>query len=240
MEVLRTMQQMNSEFDLNNDNTAFGSVGRLRVSTEDDCCEGTINTRSSRQPLHVETPENAIRGDGRFDGMDFRRPVRSRDISVLTEKHKSSISVVQRPEEWISVEVTVDSGACVTVMPAGLCTGIPIIDNFFSKSGVEYEVANGESIPNLGERRCEVMTVGSLVPKSIVFQIVDVHKPLLSITACSDMGYDCYLGKEGGSLRDRITGETIPLDRQGSLYTLKMWVRQDQGHKPEAGFSRPV
>ena len=70
------------------------------------------------------------------------------------------------------------------------------------------------------------MTIGSMIPKRIVFQIADVHKPLLSITACSDMGYDCYLGKEGGSLRDRATGEVIPLERRGSLYTLKMWVRQ--------------
>ena len=70
------------------------------------------------------------------------------------------------------------------------------------------------------------MTVGSMIPKRILFQIADAPTPLLSITACSDMGYDCYLGKEGGSLRDRLTGETIPLQRQGSLYTLKMWVRQ--------------
>ena len=83
------------------------------------------------------------------------------------------------------------------------------------------------------------MTVGSLVPKRIVFQIADVHKPLLSITACSDMGYDCYLGKEGGNLRDRVTDEMIPLERQGSLYTLKMWVRQDQGRRPDSGFRGP-
>ena len=88
-------------------------------------------------------------------------------------------------------------------------------------------MANGESIANIGERRCQVMTVGSMAPKRIVFQNTDVHKPLLSITACSDMGYDCYLGKEGGSLRDRTTGEIIPLERRGSLYSLKMWVRQD-------------
>ena len=158
----------------------------------------------------------------------------------MTVKNAPAISAVQpRADDWIQVEVTVDSGACVTVMPAGLCTGIPIVDNVFSKSGTEYEVANGDSIPNLGERRCEVMTVGSLAPKLIVFQIADVHKPLLSVTACSDMGFDCFLGKEGGSLRDRVTGETIPLERQGSLYTLKMWVRQDQGHKPSSGFSGP-
>ena len=64
------------------------------------------------------------------------------------------------------------------------------------------------------------MTICSMIPKRIVFQIADVHKPLLSITACSDMGYDCYLGKEGVSLRDRVTGEVIPLERRGSHLAL--------------------
>ena len=50
------------------------------------------------------------------------------------------------------IDVTVDSGACVTVMPSGLCPGITIIENDLCKNGVEYEVANGESIANLGER----------------------------------------------------------------------------------------
>ena len=86
------------------------------------------------------------------------------------------------------------------------------------------------------EKRYQVMTVGSMSPKKIVFQIVDVHKPLLSIVACSDMGYDCYLGKEGGSLRDRITGEVIPLERRGSFYTIKMWVRQHPEGSPSPGF----
>ena len=68
----------------------------------------------------------------------------------------------------VMIGVTVDSGACVTVMPSALCTGISIIENDLSRNGVEYEVANGESIVNLGERRCEVMTVGSMIPKRII------------------------------------------------------------------------
>ena len=35
---------------------------------------------------------------------------------------------------------------------SGLGPGIDIIDKVFSRHGVEYEVANGESIVNLGER----------------------------------------------------------------------------------------
>ena len=35
------------------------------------------------------------------------------------------------------------------------------------------------------------------------------------------------LDKQGGSFRDRVTQEVIPLDRKGTLYTMKMWMRQD-------------
>ena len=134
---------------------------------------------------------------------------------------------MRRPDEWTELEVTVDSGACISVMPIGSCEGIDIIENELSRNGAEYEVANGATIPNLGERRCEVMTVGSPQPKRITFQVADVHKPLLSISGCADMGFDCFLGQSGGKLRDRVNGELIPLERHGSLYTLRMWVRQD-------------
>ena len=100
-------------------------------------------------------------------------------------------------------------------------------------------MANGESIDNLGEKRCQVMTIGSMCPKKIFFQIADVHKPLLSVTACSDMGYDCYLGRDGGNLRDRVTGEIIPLERRGSLYILRMWVRQ-RPDNPNSSFPGPA
>ena len=159
-------------------------------------------------------------------------------LSVIQEKKSSTISIVSRPDEWVSITVTVDSGACVTVMPSGICLGIPIVDNDLCRAGVEYEVANGESIPNLGERQCQVMTVGSMTPKKITFQVAEVHKPLLSVAACSDMGFDCFLGKDGGVLKDRITGECIPLERHGSLYSMKMWVRQNP-EIPSQGFSGP-
>ena len=94
-------------------------------------------------PLHVETP--------------FNIP------STLLPFRKSGISAIQRPDEWIEIEVTVVSGTFVTVMPASLCPGICIINNRLSRKGVEYEVANGAHILNLGERRCEMMTIGSKI-----------------------------------------------------------------------------
>ena len=130
------------------------------------------------------------------------------------------------PDEWIEIEITVDSGACETVMPADMCKCTSIVQSVTSHGAV-YEVANGKEIPNLGERRCLLMTLGSAVAKNIVFQVADVHKPFLSITRCADMGFDCHLTNAGGYLEDMITGERIPLQRKDNLYTMRAWVKRD-------------
>ena len=80
-----------------------------------------------------------------------------------------------------------------------------------------------------------MMTVGSVVGKRITFQVADVHKPLLSVTDCADMGFDCYLGDKGGHLIDRQTEERIPLERRENLYVMRAWIRQD----PSVSVSQP-
>ena len=71
-----------------------------------------------------------------------------------------------------------------------------------SRRGIEYEVAIGETIPNVGERYCLSMTEDSQHAKKITFQCADIHKPLLSVRRCADVGYRCELGKSGGRLVD--------------------------------------
>ena len=115
----------------------------------------------------------------------------NRHISLLQVKGRG-VSAIQSSDQCEEIEVTVDSGACATVLLRGVCTGISVRENSRLGEGAEYEVANGQSIPNLGERRCEVLTVGSVAAKRITFHVADVHKPLLSITACDDMGFDCF------------------------------------------------
>ena len=114
-------------------------------------------------------------------------------------------------------------------MPKSLCEGISTLQNRLSREGVEYEVANGAHISNLGERRCELMILGPRSCKRIVFQVADVHKPLLSISACADTGFDCHLGDKGGYLLDKHSGEKIPLERRENLYIMRAWIRQGPG-----------
>ena len=71
------------------------------------------------------------------------------------------------------------------------------------------------------------MTIGSMIPKSITFQVAVVHKPLLSIAVCADMGFDSYFGEQGGHTLDSVSCKTIQLKRRNSIYIFKMWVRQD-------------
>ena len=100
---------------------------------------------------------------------------------------------------WTEIEVTVDSGACDTVMPTKLCPHISVLATEDSKRGMEYEVANGETLPNHGGRHFLLMTEDSQSPKKIVFQCADIHKPLLSVSRCADLGFQCVVGKYGGS-----------------------------------------
>ena len=73
--------------------------------------------------------------------------------------------------------------------------------------------------------------------------MADVHKPLLSISRCADMGFYTFLGKDGGYMEDMMTGEKIPLQRQDNLYTMRAWIRRDPGNGPpniDQPFTGPV
>ena len=40
------------------------------------------------------------------------------------------------PSEWVLIDVIVDSGACETVMPKGLCANIKLRESEVSKAGI--------------------------------------------------------------------------------------------------------
>lgn len=137
-------------------------------------------------------------------------------------------------DDWCELEVTVDSGACDTVMPASMAKHIKVLESRKSKAGHTYEAANGNTIDNLGERICLMSTEGTAEHRVVRFQVADANKALLSITKLADMCYDCLLGKQGGYLVDTVNGDRIPTERRGTLYTMRLWVKD-----ASAGFTRP-
>jgi hypothetical protein len=133
-------------------------------------------------------------------------------LCPLIEKTPQGLNSVS-PAEWVLIDVIADSGACETVMPKGLCSNITLRESAQSKAGVEYEVASGKAVPNLGERHCEIFCEGAESSMMMHFQVADIHKPLLSLSRAADQGFRSYLDWYGGYLEDTKTGETIPIQR---------------------------
>ena len=126
--------------------------------------------------------------------------------------------------EWIEVELCADTGACDTVIPRKLCESIPIQPSLQSLKCMVYEVADGHTIPNLGERRCIMWTDGEVEGRKINLQVEDVHKALLSLSRCVDMAFESRFGRLAGALIDEVTNEVILLHRKGNLYVLRCWL----------------
>ena len=144
----------------------------------------------------------------------------------------SSVGDANASEEWFEIELTADTGACDTVIPRTACPKIPIQSSLQSLRQREYEIADGSTIPNLGERRCLMWTEDATQARHINMQVADVHKAILSLSRCADMGFESRFGRTMGALIDEDSGEVIPLKRKGNLYVLRCW-------RKAAPFARP-
>ena len=56
------------------------------------------------------------------------------------------------------LDMLIDSGATASVIPERLLQGYPIRQGEAAKRGVKYLVADGGSVPNLGEMRVNLIT----------------------------------------------------------------------------------
>ena len=97
---------------------------------------------------------------------------------------------------------------------------------------MEYEVT-GEFIPKSGGKRCDMWTEGASAPKTVSMQTADVHKAVLSLGRCADMGLESRFGAAFGCLIDTVTGEVTPLQRRGNVYILKAWIRAAPFGRPD-------
>ena len=59
---------------------------------------------------------------------------------------------------WEKFQAILDSGASVTVIPPHLGRDYEIVKGEAARAGVRYEIADGNEIPNLGEKLMPVMT----------------------------------------------------------------------------------
>ena len=76
-------------------------------------------------------------------------------------------------------------------------------------------------------------TNGATAERKINLQVADVHKALLSLSRCDDMGFESRFGRLAGALIDEETQEVIPLQRKGTLYAFKCRLKAAPFVRPE-------
>ena len=69
----------------------------------------------------------------------------------------------------------------------------------------------------------------------VLFQIADVSKPLVSVSAICERGNRVIFGSRGGVVQNLRTGGFIPFERRNGINVLYLWLEEGD----DAGFSRP-
>ena len=118
------------------------------TSREEQCLEA----KRGLQSIRVQWQSEVEAEKKRKKEEKKKRKKGRQGLSFLGERPQNGISNLNN-SGYRQVEVTVDSGACDTVIPTDECRDIATVESEQSRKGFEYEVANGETITNLGEKR---------------------------------------------------------------------------------------
>ena len=117
----------------------------------------------------------------------------------------------------------VDSGAVDLVLPKSVCTEYPLKATSKSQSGVVLKGANGSHIKHYGQRRFRVKTSGGS-NMNTTCEVADVRKPLISASRLLERGHNLVL-VEKPWIQCKI-GDTMPHERPGSLFAVRLWIPQ--------------
>ena len=122
------------------------------------------------------------------------------------------------------IECVADSGAAAPVAPPNMAPGVAVRPSAGSREGRIFTSCTGAAIPNLGEQELHVVTDNGL-DTTVLFQLADVSRPLMSVSAICDRGNRVMFGRNGGVIQNLETGQGIPFERQGGVYALGIWIR---------------
>ena len=114
-----------------------------------------------------------------------------------------------------------------TVGPRRVAPKVKTEESEGAKKGIMYRVANGEIIPNEGQKRLRGFgdDYGAM---GLTMQITDVTKPLLSVREMVKANQRVVFDSNGSYSENKATGRKQYFkDKQGS-YVLEMWLHDTE------------
>jgi len=135
------------------------------------------------------------------------------------------------------IKATIDSGAAESVAPPEAAPEIEVKESEGSLKGKHYVTAGKQRIPNIGEQRIPFTTKEGH-KTALKWQNAEVSKPLLSVSRICDAGHDILFNKNGGHIKNLVTGRTISFERENGVYVLDMKF-EVSGDGKASGFIRP-
>ena len=123
------------------------------------------------------------------------------------------------------IELAVDRGATESVIPSDALESVPTVEGAAHKRGVMYQVANGEVIPNQGEKRILAVTEEG-VEKRLVLQVCEVNQGLISASKLAASGNRVILDDDGSYVENKSSGQKTWLEKRDGMYIMKLWVHR--------------
>lgn len=136
---------------------------------------------------------------------------------------------------WTRIQAVIDSGAAESVAPMSMAPREVVYESAGSRRKQHYLSASGKRMPNLGEQRLKVTTNDGR-ETGATFQMVDVSRPLCSVSKICATGKRVIFGASGGAIHDLSTGEITPFGKSDGVYTLDLWL--NSGEERGQGFPR--
>ena len=141
---------------------------------------------------------------------------------------------MKEAKSWTSLSLTMDSGAGEHVCGTNDAPHTPI-QQTASTNIVKYVTANGDEIPNMGEKDIRIFTKEG--HKCLMkMQVTKVRKPLASISRICSEGHEVIFQKDGGYIINLVTGSRTRFQRNNNVYELNMWVKAPCPRQGVQGF----
>ena len=141
-------------------------------------------------------------------------------------------------KRWVKVDSVMDSGASAPVAPSTMCPNVKVEDSAGSLRGQTYTSASKHKLLNKGQQSIHACTEEGYF-MDVMFQIADVTKPLVSVSALCERGNRVIFGRSGGVVQNLKTGQEIPFYRKNGIYILSMWLLDEPQETAAALFRRP-